>query len=98
MTGHWAGSRRRQQLPPDWRSIVTTVRDRAGGHCEWPTGCDQPGTECDHWEHPNNHHPDALRWLCTEHHRQKTQREAAAAKVAIRAKATRTPARHPGLT
>ncbi len=81
----WVESQRRSELPGDWRGRRAKVRRRAKGRCEWiepETGqrCWRPGAECDHVAGKNNHALSNLQWLCVEHHKLKTQREAQAGK------------------
>jgi hypothetical protein len=87
MSGKWAGSTRRDTLPPDWRKRRAQRRALAGGRCEWIKGngrrceteCWDDG-ECDHWVDRNDHRLESLRWLCHKHHARKTQAEARAAR------------------
>jgi len=83
----WATSQRRQQLPPDWPKIRRQVERRAGGRCEWITNgtrCTDRGTDCDHIDDPDNHHPDNLRWLCGPHHTEHTLEQNAARRARLR--------------
>jgi len=52
-------------------------------------------TEVDHIDQTNNHEQNNLISLCAEHHRTKTQHEAAQARWKHREQ--RTPEKHPGL-
>lgn len=100
MSGRWASSNRRSQLPTNWPRLRAVVRARAGGRCEHQqhgVRCDATGTDCDHRDDPDNHHPNNLQWLCDDHHKTKTQAEAQAAAAAIRAAARRPRLAHPGL-
>ena len=70
------------QLPADWDKRRHTVKARANNRCEWvedASRCTNQGTECDHIERGNNHDLNNLQWLCTGHHKLKTQLEAAEA-------------------
>ena len=101
MTG-WHTSRRRDSLPPDWKQRRAKARTRAGGICEHRdkhgTRCTRQGRDCDHIRDRNNHDLSNLQWLCTDHHKQKTQREARAAQHAkYTAAKKRTPEAHPGI-
>jgi 5-methylcytosine-specific restriction enzyme A len=57
--------------------------------------CTQQALEVDHIDQTNNHELNNLASMCTEHHRIKTQHEAATARWKYREK--RTPEKHPGL-
>lgn len=89
----WESSGRRTELPSDWPERVDRTRERAGGRCEaasqitdWGktyahgTRCERAGTDCDHKSDRDNH--DDLQWLCSLHHRRKTQKESAEGKAA----------------
>jgi len=102
----WASSGRRTELPSDWPARVDATRERAGGRCEarsqitdWGktyahgTRCERPGSECDHRSDRDDH--DDLQWLCTPHHRRKTQKESAAGREA-RKVPKRAAEEHPG--
>ena len=100
MSGRWATSARRSQLPSNWKALVLETARRAGGQCEWISEsgrCTSLGTECDHRTNPSNHHD--LQWLCAPHHTEKTQAEARAAAKAQRERLTHPSHResHPGL-
>jgi hypothetical protein len=99
-SGRWASSDRRAELPLDWAQRRLLRKAIAGGRCEWryPNGgrCRAPGTDADHWERPDAHDVEDLRWLCADHHRWKTQREALKARLAIKASVKRRQERHPG--
>lgn len=86
---HWLG----RNLPANWESLRKQRREMAGGQCEansqitdWGrifdvgTRCVRPGEELDHHENRDNHDLMALRWLCSPHHRKKTQQESAEAR------------------
>lgn len=102
----WEGSGRRSQLPSDWPARVERTRTRAGGRCEarsqitdWGktyghgSRCDRPGTDADHRGDRDDH--DDLQWLCSPHHKRKTQKEALAGK-ARRQAPKRQEEQHPG--
>lgn len=84
---NWHTSDRSSRLPSDWRKRRDIVSNRAGGQCEHildnGTRCTSPGTECDHITRGDDHDLTNLAWLCSLHHRQKTQREAAEARRAV---------------
>jgi 5-methylcytosine-specific restriction protein A len=97
----WDGSDRRSRLPADWPKRVAQTRRRAEGRCEhrYSDGsrCTSAGSECDHRVRGDDHSLDNLQWLCTPHHRDKTQREAAAARAAApRPTRARPREPHPG--
>jgi 5-methylcytosine-specific restriction enzyme A len=95
----WTNSTRRHRLPPNWPQLRQATATRAGGQCQATTEtgqrCPHPGTDCDHIQHGDNHHPDNLQWLCTTHHRAKTAAEALAARNQHPRR--RPPSPHPGL-
>jgi 5-methylcytosine-specific restriction protein A len=94
----WEHSTRRSRLPPDWEARRIKVRRRAGRQCEHiehGARCPLPGNECDHIIPGDDHSLENLQWLCAPHHREKTQREAAAGLAKVSEKRPRE--RHPGL-
>jgi 5-methylcytosine-specific restriction enzyme A len=94
VSGRWAESTRKWQLPPDWPERRQAVRLRAGGRCEAVADgrrCPQVGTDCDHIRRGHDHSLTNLQWLCTTHHRSKSGREGAAAQPPLR----RPPETHP---
>jgi 5-methylcytosine-specific restriction protein A len=97
-TPAWAGSDRRARLPRDWAKRRLKVKARAGGQCEWVDGtrCQRPGNECDHIIPNDDHSLPNLQWLCTAHHKVKTQAEAKAATQRNKAAGHRAAERHPG--
>ncbi|WP_209624827.1 HNH endonuclease signature motif containing protein [Saccharothrix coeruleofusca] len=102
MTGRWADSTSRDDLPPDWPQRRAATRRRAGGRCEGRVRghrCPNPGTDCDHriprWR-GGTHDLGNLQWLCPTCHATKTQREAQQARAARAAQRYRTPEAHPG--
>jgi 5-methylcytosine-specific restriction protein A len=100
VTGRWASSNRRAELPPDWPARKVKVRERSGGQCEVEEDevrCPRPGRDVDHIGDPHDHSLDNLQDICGPHHDAKTQQQAAAARAAIRAKAVRPKPKHPGL-
>ena len=97
----WQSSDRSSHLPDDWQLRRAFVAQRAGGQCEGVMGdgtrCVEPGRECDHIERGDDHDVSNLQWLCSWHHKRKTQREAAAALAAERARNAPRKRKHPGL-
>lgn len=93
MSGKWASSRRREELPDDWPLLRRKRKEIAGGRCEWvsPSGvrCRREGTDADHWEGRDIHGVEALRWLCDTHHKRKTSEEAFAGRTSKRRKGGR---------
>ena len=93
MSGKWASSNRRAELPPDWEQRRQAIKQRAGGRCEamsqitgdrkeydHGTRCTRKGSECDHVGDKMDHGPANLQWLCWLHHRNRTQKQAADAR------------------
>lgn len=103
LSSGWRGSQRREELPPNWHQLREAVKRRAGGQCEHledSLRCPNAGTDCDHALDRHDHRLSALQWLCADHHKMKTQREAIegrrAAREAMRHSSAKTS--HPGLT
>lgn len=99
MSESWIGSRRREELPPNWKRIRERVIDRDHGLCQWRMSdgsiCAEDGTDVDHIRPGSDHRMRNLQLLCEWHHLRKTSREANAARVPY---STRHPAEaHPGL-
>ncbi len=102
MSGKWASSNRRDELPHNWQQVRDEVRRRAGGQCETITDgnrCPNKGTDCDHINDRNDHRSEACQWICGAHHALKTGEEATAALRALNAKLAHPATRsvHPGL-
>lgn len=93
MTGHWASSNRKHELPRNWSTITRRIKQR-DPVCTWP-GCDQPTTDIDHVGHPLDHSDQNLRGLCGPHHKQRTKQQARAAHQAVYARAQRPQPTHP---
>jgi len=95
MGQQWSGSTRKERLPDDWQQRRATTRDRAGGRCQATmrdgTRCVEPGTDCDHIVHGDNHALSNLQWLCSWHHDKKTAREALEARRYIPRPSARKP-------
>lgn len=80
----WNGSRRRDELPPNWGQLKKQAKARAGGRCERKTNgvrCDRAGKELHHIKR-DVHDLRWLEWLCPEHHRIETIKQAKAAQRA----------------
>jgi 5-methylcytosine-specific restriction protein A len=97
VSGGWADSNRRAELPPNWPALRAACAKRAGGRCQWRlksgARCPRPGTDADHYGDKDDH--TKLRWLCDAHHKLHTAAQARLAK-AVRKAATRRPEeRHP---
>jgi 5-methylcytosine-specific restriction endonuclease McrA len=99
VSGGWAGSRRRAELPPRWASeIRPAILDRDRYRCQWLTRghrCGKPATDVDHIRRGNDHSPGNLQSLCGQHHSAKTSAEGNAARWTEHA--ARPAERHPGL-
>lgn len=92
----WETSTRADRLPPDWYRRRGHVKKRAGGQCELVQHgirCPLEGSQCDHIIPNDDHSYENLQWLCTGHHKQKTQQESAAARWKTRE--NRPPEKHP---
>jgi hypothetical protein len=101
MTGNWAGSNRRDTLPPNWHKVRAVILRRDGHRCTWRIGqgatCGKPATDVDHVKRNGGDHPDNLRSLCAKHHAQKSSAEGHRAKAEQAARRKRPVERHPGL-
>lgn len=78
MSGGWQGSRRREQLPPDWKRIRVTVLERDGYRCTESTEdgrCIERATDVDHLEDPQDHSLSNLGSKCGPHHDKKSARQ-----------------------
>ena len=98
MPGRWAGSSRRDRLPPNWKAICAAIRQRDGGRCTWVEAghrCRQAGTDVDHVVPGDDHRPENLRLLCPDHHKRKSSAEGNAARWRVRERRPREA--HPGL-
>lgn len=101
MSGGWADSTRRQELPSDWPDRRETALQRDGYRCTQPLRdgggrCPAPATDVDHIKHGNDHSLANLASLCSWHHNQKSAREGQAARTPP-PPLRRPPERHPGL-
>ena len=62
------------------------------------TRCVEPGTDCDHIVHGDNHDQGNLQWLCGWHHDRKTAREAREARAKMPQRSVyMKKEKHPGL-
>ena len=99
MSGSWAGSDRRTELPPNWETeIRPAVLQRDRHRCQWlthDTRCGRPARQVDHIRPGSDHSLRNLRALCDDHHAAKSSAEGNAARWANRA--TRPAEQHPGL-
>lgn len=101
--GGWAGSRRRETLPPDWDMRAAATLRRAGHRCEHvreDTGrpCGERATDADHiipHSEGGDDGPGNLQALCQYHHNRKSGFEGA--RGAARARARKQPPKHPGI-
>ena len=98
------GSWRTVPLPRNWGQIRLFVLQR-DPQCRWgslPEDMANPGlclnrsTDADHTGDPNDHRPESLRGLCTNHHATRTGRQGAAGKAAVMRTRKRPKERHPG--
>ncbi len=99
MSGGWADSNRRDELPPNWHSELRPyVLQRDAYRCRWDEGghiCGHHANQVDHIRPGNDHRPSNLQALCEHHHAVKSSREGNAARW--RETVRRPPERHPGL-
>lgn len=103
MSGQWKGSRRREELPPDWEAIKARVFERDGHRCVWvmeKTGRRCTATwelECDHIDDNRDHRMSNLRTLCSFHHGIRTAQQGIEASRRRRAEGLRQPEGRPDL-
>lgn len=75
-SGQWAGSDRRDRLPPDWAQRRKRVLRRDGHKCQWvkTSGqlCLQPANQVDHRNPGDDHSNENLQALCEWHHLKKS--------------------------
>ncbi|MEU6614472.1 HNH endonuclease [Streptomyces parvus] len=99
MSGQWAGSNRRDELPADWYTVLRPAVLRRDEHrCRWREGrvvCGHHANQVDHIGDRHDHRLENLQALCAHHHGIKSSREGNAARWHERAQ--RPPERHPGL-
>jgi len=102
----WAGSTRRETLPPDWPKIRERVLDRDGRRCrhiraDTELRCTELATDVDHVGDRLDHSDENLVSKCGYHHLRKTAAEANRARAltttARRALEKRGPEQHPGV-
>jgi len=98
MSGGWAGSDRRDRLPPDWSAIRAAVLRRDGYRCTRQTvlgRCLGTATQVDHMVRGDDHRMENLTSLCGPHHAEKSSREGNEAKAAAAAARRRPYPREP---
>lgn len=74
----WSGSTRSARLPSSWPKLRRFVLRRDNGVCQLCRSA--PATEVDHIVAGDNHHVTNLQAVCSPCHRDKTLREARAAR------------------
>lgn len=97
-SGQWKGSKRRDELPPDWPAIRRRQLERDGYRCRDTlhdgSRCPEVATDVDHmgskWDHSR------LQSLCADHHKKKTAQQGVQARRDRKEAARRPPERHPG--
>lgn len=100
----WAGSNRREELPPDWEQIRRRVLRRDNSRCvevdQYGRRCNASATDVDHIRPGDDHRLSNLRSLCSWHHNRKSGSEGGAAAAANRRRNSqkfRRTETHPGL-
>jgi hypothetical protein len=93
-------------LPPDWDKYIRPQILGRDMFCLWGSipddkagidfVCGERAVEVDHIGDPNNHDSENLRGLCVYHHRIRTGRQGAAARLALMPQRNRPPQQHPG--
>jgi 5-methylcytosine-specific restriction protein A len=99
VSGRWASSQRRYELPPNWATeIRPVILERDRHRCRWRehgSVCGRPATDVDHIRRGDDHSLSNLQALCGDHHAAKSSAEGNAARwVEPR---QRPAERHPGL-
>ncbi|QJD50208.1 HNH endonuclease [Mycobacterium phage Iwokeuplikedis] len=94
----WAGSDRRQELPPDWElNYRLPVLSAARWLCQINgPGCVRAATDVDHIKRGNDHSRSNLRAACRVCHGKKSSAEGVARRRELKARRKRPPERHPG--
>ncbi|AEJ93393.1 HNH endonuclease [Mycobacterium phage Jeffabunny] len=94
----WAGSRRRDELPPDWElKYRLPVLSAANWLCEVNgPGCVRAATDVDHKKRGNDHSRSNLQAICRVCHGRKSAAEGVARRRELKARRKRPPQRHPG--
>lgn len=96
LSGGWAGSNRKNELPADWESrIRPAIIARDSARCRWIEGgrrCAAKGTDVDHVGDKHDHGLQNLRLLCNFHHLKRSSAQGHAAK---KARADRNVENHP---
>lgn len=99
MSGGWAGSNRRAELPADWYTTIRPyVLARDEHRCRARIDgvvCGRRANQVDHIGHKDDHRPEMLQALCADCHGRKSSQQGNAARWAVRTR--RPPERHPGL-
>lgn len=99
MAGGWAGSNRRQQLPPDWPAIRRRILQRDGHQCTALMGdgtrCPERARDVDHLGDRHDHRDENLTSKCGWHHGRKSSAEGNAARRRWSSRRKSEP--HPGL-
>lgn len=94
----WAGSNRRDELPPDWPQRRARILNREGHRCTATMSdgsrCTWPASDVDHIKPGNDHSDTNLRAICSWHHQRKSSAEGNAAR--LRPTQARPGELHPG--
>ena len=97
MSGKWANSNRRAELPTNWPALRRRILNRDQHRCTETTAdgtrCTAHATDVDHTGDKHDHRMEMLRSLCSWHHDRKSSAQGNAAQQRRRP----TP-QHPGIT
>ncbi|MDX2528043.1 HNH endonuclease [Streptomyces europaeiscabiei] len=95
MSGGWADSNRRNELPADWYTgIRPAILERDGHRCQ---ACGDHATDVDHIGDKHDHRPDNLQALCGWCHKRKTSAQGNQSPNRQQITETRQREQHPGL-
>lgn len=100
----WRNSTRRDRLPPDWPARRKKRLRKDQYRCQWKLDsgltCGAYATDVDHIRPGDDHSPENLRSLCSEHHQIKSSSEGGQARAAKQREIDqrfRRTEEHPGL-
>src|SRR5690348_10696518 len=93
-------SRRKAELPANWKALRLEVLERDGYRCQWFENgkrCGKPANNVDHVKRGNDHRKENLQALCEMHHARKSSREGKEARYGLAPRRGKRFEPHPGL-